>query len=87
MATTAKTNKNKITAQATNTNTSEPKDGPAVLNAAAAHLIVVRKVEVAAEPRLDLGVGADGVDEALGGHRVVVVQPAASVHDVAFLKA
>ena len=50
------------------------------------HLIVVRKVEVAAEPRLDLRVGSDSVDEALRGHRIVVVQPAAPVHDVALLE-
>ena len=49
------------------------------------HLIVVGKVEVSAEPGLDLGVGADGVDVALGGHGVVVVQPAAAVDDVALL--
>ena len=50
------------------------------------HLIVVGEVEVSAEPGLDLGVGAAGVDVALGGHGVVVVQPAAAVHDMVLLK-
>ena len=43
-------------------------------------------MEVAAEPALDLRVGADGVDVALGGNGIVVVEPAAAVHDVALLR-
>ena len=51
-----------------------------------AYLIVVGQMEVATEPALDLRVGADGVDVALGGNGVVVVEPAAAVNDVALLQ-
>ena len=49
-------------------------------------LVVVRQVEVRGEPALDLRVGAHGVDEQLRSHRVVVVEPAAAVDDVALLE-
>mmetsp|Transcript_32450 Transcript_32450/g.73271 ORF Transcript_32450/g.73271 Transcript_32450/m.73271 type:complete len:269 (+) Transcript_32450:1003-1809(+) len=46
----------------------------------------MRQVEVAGEPTLDLRVLAHELDELLGRHRVVVVEPAAAVDHVAFLE-